>query len=240
MPSSLRSPRHEPSNAPPTSGQTRLLMEFRVLGPVEVVDEGRPLRLGSGKQLALVAYLLLHANEAVSVDRLVDELWGESPPATAAKIVRNYVSLLRRELGDRLITQSPGYLLRVEDGELDSRQLERAVASGDLESLNGALALWRGSPLAQVAYEPFAQSEIARLEELRLTALETRIDAQLELGQTGLTAELESLVREHPLREQLRGQLMLALYRSGRQADALEAYQDARRTLDRELGIEPS
>jgi YVTN family beta-propeller protein len=216
-------------------------MEFRVLGPLEVVDEGRALRLGSGKQVALVAYLLLHANEAVSVDRLVDELWDETPPPTAAKIVRNYVSLLRRELGDRLVTQSPGYLLRVVDGELDSRQLERAVTSGDLESLNRALALWRGSPLAQVAYEPFAQSEIARLEELRLTAIEARVDAQLELGRhTEVVAELESLVRENPLRERLRGQLMLALYRSGRQADALATYQDARRTLDRELGIEPS
>src|SRR5262245_18110204 len=124
MPSRLRSPRDGPSKSPPTSGQTGLLMEFRLLGAVEVVDDGRPLRLGSGRQLALVAYLLLHANEAVAVDRLVDELWGESPPATAAKIVRNYVSLLRRELGDRLVTQSPGYLLRVEDGELDSEVLE--------------------------------------------------------------------------------------------------------------------
>jgi YVTN family beta-propeller protein len=215
-------------------------MEFRVLGPFEVVDDGRILQLGSGRQLALVAVLLLHANEAVSVDRLVDELWGESPPPTAAKIVRNSVSLLRRELGDRLVTRPPGYLLRVEEGELDSERLERAVESGDLEQLTAALALWHGSPLPQFAYEPFARDEIARLEELRLAAVEARVDAQLGLGgHAGVIAELEALVRQHPLRERLCGQLMLALYRSGRQAEALETYQRARRSLDEQLGIEP-
>jgi YVTN family beta-propeller protein len=214
-------------------------MEFRILGPLEVVDEGRSLRLGSGRQLALVAVLLLHANEAVSVDRLVDELWGDSPPPTAAKIVRNYVSLLRRELGDRLVTQPPGYLLRVEDGELDSVELEQAVGSGDAERTRGALLLWRGPPLAQFEYEPFAQSEIARLEELRLAAIERRVDEDLALGRhADVLPELESLVQRHPLRERLRAQLMLALYRSGRQADALEAYRAGRRALD-ELGIEP-
>src|SRR5438093_9207795 len=140
-------------------------MEFRVLGPLEVEHDDRALKLGSGKQLALVAVLLLNANEAVSTDQLVDELWGESPPPTAAKIVRNYVSVLRRELGDRLVTQPPGYLLRVEEGELDSERLERAIRRGDAEGLTAALALWRGKPFAQFTYEPFARQEIERLEE---------------------------------------------------------------------------
>jgi YVTN family beta-propeller protein len=215
-------------------------MEFRVLGPLEVVRDDRILQLGGGRQLALVAVLLLHANKAVSVDRLVDDLWGESPPPTAAKIVRNSVSLLRRELGDRLVTEPPGYLLRVEEGELDSDRLEQAVASGDLERMTKALTLWRGRPLAQVAYEPFAQDEIARLEELHLTAIEARIDAQLALGQhTQVIAQLDTLVRQHPLREHLCAQLMVSLYRSGRQADALDVYRRARRSLDEELGIEP-
>jgi len=215
-------------------------MEFRILGPLEVVKDDRILQLGGGRQLALVAVLLLHANKAVSVDRLVDDLWGESPPPTAAKIVRNSVSLLRRELGDRLITQPPGYLLRVEEGELDCDRLEQALASGDLERLTKALTLWRGRPLSQVAYEPFAQDAIARLEELHLTALEARIDAQLELGQHAqVIAQLDTLARQHPLREHLCAQLMVSLYRSGRQADALDVYKRARRSLDEELGIEP-
>ena len=215
-------------------------MEFRILGPLEVVREDRILRLGSGKQLALVAVLLLHANETVSVDRLVDELWDESPPPTAAKIVRNYVSLLRRELGDRLVTRSPGYLLRVEEGELDSDRLERAVQSGDLDDLIEALALWHGPPLSQFTYEPFAQSEVARLEALRLTAIEKRIDAELALGRhASVIPELEALVQQHPLRERLYQLLMLALYRSGRQGEALEAYRRARLVLDEQLGIEP-
>jgi YVTN family beta-propeller protein len=215
-------------------------VEFRILGPLEVLDGDRILRLGSGRQLALVAVLLLHANETVSVDQLVDELWGESPPPTAAKIVRNSISLLRRELGERLVTQPPGYLLRVEEGELDTRSLERAVESGRLDELNDALARWRGSPLSQFAYEQFAQNEIARLEELRLTAVEARVDAQLALGRHApAIPELEALVQQHPLRERLCGQLMLALYRSGRQAEALEAYRRTRSRLDEQLGIEP-
>lgn len=215
-------------------------MEFRILGPLEVVSDGRVLTLGSGKQLGLVALLVLHANEAVSIDRLVDELWGSSPPPTAAKIVRNYVSLLRRELGDRLVTEPPGYLLRVEDGELDSERLRKAVEGGDPAALNGALALWRGPPLAQFAYEPFARDEISRLDELRLTAIEAQMEAQLELGRhREALPQLEALVREHPLRERLCGQLMLALYRSGEQARALDAYRQLRRRLDDELGIEP-
>jgi YVTN family beta-propeller protein len=216
-------------------------MEFRVLGPLEIADEGRVLPLGSGRQLALIALLLLHRNHVVSTERIVDELWEGSPPPTAAKIVRNTISLLRKELGERLVTRPPGYLLRVEPGELDAELLERALVEGDRESLTTALALWRGTPLAQVAYHDFARSEVERLQELNQTAIEARLDAELEQGEHArLVPELEALVRAHPLRERLREQLMLALYRSGRQADALEAYQDARRTLDAELGLEPS
>jgi YVTN family beta-propeller protein len=215
-------------------------MEFRILGPLVVIRDGRVLRLGSGRQLALVALLLINANEAVSVDRLIDELWGESPPPTAAKIVRNSVSLLRRELGDRLVTQPPGYLLRVEQDELDSERLERALESGDLERLTEALGLWRGPPLSQLAYEQFAQQEIARLEELRLAAVEASVEAQLGLGRhADVIGELEVLVRQHPLRERLSGQLILALYRSGQQVKALEAYRHVRRSLDEQLGIQP-
>ena len=215
-------------------------MEFRILGPLEVERDGQILSLGTGRQLALVAALLLRRNEVVSVDRLVDELWETSPPPTAAKIVRNNVSLLRRELGDRLETRAPGYLLRVEQGELDSDRFEQAVARSEPAELQSALALWRGSPLAEFAYERFAQHEIARLEELRLVALESRIDADLAQGRhLAAIPELERLAREHPLRERLQAQLMLALYRSGRQADALDAYRRARRALDEGLGIEP-
>jgi YVTN family beta-propeller protein len=215
-------------------------MEFRILGPLEVERDGRLLSLGSGRQRALVAALLLHRNEVVSVDRLVDELWDGDPPSTAAKIVRNNVSLLRKELGDRLVTRPPGYLLSVEPGELDADRLGSAVADGRPEELAAALALWRGPPLEEFAYEGFAQAEIARLEELRLAATEARIDADLERGRhAALVPELERLVQQHPLRERLQGQLMLALYRSGRQSEALEAYRRARRTLDEQLGIEP-
>jgi YVTN family beta-propeller protein len=223
-------------------------MEFRILGPLEVIEQGKTLPLGGGQQLSLFALLLLHANEVVSTDRLVDELWAERPPATAEKIVRNYVSLLRKLLGDRLVTRPPGYLLRVEPGELDSERFETLVREAREEepgvaaaSLRKALALWSGPPLAQLAYEPFAQEAIGRLEELRLGAVEDRIDADLQLGRDrDVVAELEKLVREHPLRERPRNLLMLALYRSGRQAEALEVYQDARRTLVDELGLEPS
>jgi YVTN family beta-propeller protein len=215
-------------------------MDFRILGPLEVERDGRLLSLGSGRQLALVAVLLLHRNEVVSVDRLVEELWDGSPPPTAAKVVRNNVSLLRKELGDRLVTRPPGYLLRVEPGELDSERFEAAIRDGSPESLSSAFALWRGPPLAEFAYDDFAQTEIGRLEELRLAATEARIDAELAQGRhPSLIPELESLVRRHPLRERLQGQLMLALYRSGRQAEALEAYQRARTALDEQLGIEP-
>ena len=215
-------------------------MEFRILGPLEIADDGRILSLGSGRQLALVALLLVRRNTVVATERIVDELWPESPPPTAAKIVRNSVSLLRKELGERLVTRAPGYLLQVGPGELDADRLEQAVVDGRPAALEVALTGWRGAPLAQVAYYAFARTEIARLEELHLTAIEARIDAELAQGQHArLVPELEALVRANPLRERLLEQLMLALYRSGRQADALEAYQRARRALDDELGLEP-
>jgi YVTN family beta-propeller protein len=224
-------------------------MEFRVLGPLEVVEDGHTFSLGGRKQRALLAALLLQANEVVSSDRLIDELWGESPPATASKAVQVYVSGLRKELGDGfLLTRPPGYVLNVAPADLDLARFERLVAEARdaqpeeaAEKLRSALALWRGPALADLAYEPFAQTEIARLEELRLTALEDRIEADLALGRHAeLVPELESLVARQPLRERLRGQLMRALYGSGRQAEALEAYQAARGTLMEELGLEPS
>ena len=224
-------------------------MQFRILGPLEAVDDqGATLPLGGGRQLALFALLLLNANEVVSTDRLVDELWSEQPPATAEKIVRNYISLLRKQLGDRLVRRSPGYLLRIEPGELDSERFESLVRQAREQepaaaaaTLRQALALWSGPPLAQLAYEPFAQQAMASLEDLRVQALEDRIDADLELGHDReLVPELEQLVRDQPLRERPRTLLMLALYRAGRQTDALEVYQDTRRTLVEELGLEPS
>jgi DNA-binding SARP family transcriptional activator len=224
-------------------------MEFRLLGPLEVVEHGRALELGSARQRAVLAVLLLHANEVVSVDRLVDELWGRTPPATAGKILQVYVSRLRKELGDgRLLTRSPGYVLRADRSELDFARFEQLMSQADLgdprgaaSKLRQALALSRGPPLADLEYEPFAQAEVVRLGELQWTALERRIDADLAAGRHAeLIGELEALIAEHPLRERPRGQLMLALYRSGRQAEALEAYADARRTLLDELGLEPS
>jgi DNA-binding SARP family transcriptional activator len=228
------------------------VLEFRVLGSLEVVDQDDHLALGGPKQRALLAILLLHRGEAVSSDRLIDEIWGEQPPASAHKIVQGYVSNLRKVLGDGLlVTERRGYVLRVEPGQLDVDRFEVLVAQGReaLERgdavtaagvLREALGVWRGAALADFAYETFAQSEIARLEESQLAALENRIEADLASGdQARLVGELEALVREHPFRERLRGQLMLALYRSGRQADALQAYQDARRELLDGLGLEP-
>jgi DNA-binding SARP family transcriptional activator len=216
-------------------------VEFRILGPLEVVDAGASLSLGGARQRAVLALLLTRPNEVVSLDRLIDELWGNEPPRTAANTVQYYVSQLRKLLGaERIVTQPPGYSIRVEPDELDLQRFERLLQRGDGDALHGALALWRGPALADFAYEPFAREEIARLEELRIVALERRIDADLELGRHGeLVGELERLVAQHPLRERFRAQLMLALYRSGRQAEALAAYQAARATLVEELGIEP-
>jgi DNA-binding SARP family transcriptional activator len=213
-------------------------VDFRILGPLEVLDNGEALDLGGPKQRALLACLLVHANEVVSTDRLIDALWDEEPPETAHKALQGHISQLRKLLGSgRLETKAPGYLLRVADEELDLVHFRLLIEGGQPKE---ALDLWRGQPLSDVAYSGFAQAEIARLEELRLAAQEERIDADLAAGRNGaLVGELEALVREHPLRERLRGQLMLALYRSGRQAEALEAYQDGRRALTEELGIEP-
>jgi predicted ATPase/DNA-binding SARP family transcriptional activator len=205
---------------------------------LEVVEDGRVLSIERGRQRALLGYLLLRANEVVAQDRLVDVLWGESPPATAVTALHGYVSRLRRLLGaGRLETRHPGYVLRVESDELDLHRFRELLAQGRQRE---ALALWRGPALADLAFEDFAQSEIARLEELRLSATEGRFEHELAHGRhAGLVGELAAAVRAHPLRERLAGQLMLALYRSGRQAEALEAYRDARTTLVEELGLEP-
>src|SRR5262245_40198224 len=216
-------------------------MEFRILGPLEVADRGDSLDLGGARQRAVLALLLTRPNEVVSTDRLIDELWGREPPRTALNTVQYYVSQLRKLLGaQRIVTRPPGYAIQVEPGELDLERFERLLERGDAEALHEALGLWRGPALADFAYESFAADEIARLEELRILALEKRIDADLELGRHAeLVGELERLVAQHPLRERLRGQLMLTLYRSGRQAEALAAYQSARSALVEELGIEP-
>jgi DNA-binding SARP family transcriptional activator len=229
-------------------------MDYRILGPLEVFDGERRLALGGTRQRAVLALLLLHGNEALPSDVIVDELWGESPPQTAGKVLQNCVSALRKQLpggAETLRTVAGAYALRREAAELDRDRFERGVADGRAalaagqageaaEQLRAALALWRGTPLSDFAYERFAQDEIARLVEVHVAALEDRIEADLELGRHAeLVPELESLVARHPVRERLRGQLMLALYRSGRQAEALAAYRDARRTLLGELGIEP-
>ena len=211
--------------------------------------DGEPVTIGGQRQRALLALLLLNANRVVATERLVDQLWGEHPPPTAITSLQNGVAQLRKALGaERVKTRAPGYLIAVEPHELDLTAFERAVhesregaPAARSQALRDALARWHGPPLADFTYEAFAQGEIARLEELRLAALEERIDADLEAGAPPeLVGELEALVAEHPLRERLRGQLMLALYRAGRQAEALAAYRDARHALTEELGIEPS
>jgi DNA-binding SARP family transcriptional activator len=227
-------------------------VEFRVLGPLEVWREEISLPLGSVKERALLAILLLNANQTVSRDRMVDDLWGDRAPERAAKSIQTYVSRLRKILSPGVLrTRSPGYVLELEPEQLDLHRFERLLAEGQRALAEGgaelasdllrkALALWRGPALAEFPSEPFARGEAARLEELRLLALEARIDADLALGcHADFVGELESLVAHHPLRERFRAQLMTALYRSGRQAEALAAYQDARRVLVEELGIEP-
>jgi DNA-binding SARP family transcriptional activator/class 3 adenylate cyclase len=229
-------------------------MDFKILGPLEVADEGRVLELGGSRQRQLLAILLLHRNDVVSSDRLIDHLWGAQPPPTAGKGLQVHVSRLRKALGPRgrLVTHGSGYSLRADAEDIDAARFERLVESGRARLVAGdadeaavdlreALELWRGRPLSDFAYDAFAQAEIARLEELHVAALEERIEADLVLERhAGLIGELEALVAEHPLRERLRAQLMLALYRSGRQAEALAVYQDARRVLVEELGLEPS
>jgi DNA-binding SARP family transcriptional activator len=215
-------------------------MEFRLLGPIEVVEDGRAIPLGGPLQRALLALLLLRANEAVSVERLIDDLWGADPPAAAGNTIQQYVSQLRKLLGpERILTRAPGYQLRVSPGELDVERVEMLLRTGS-DGVHEALALWRGPALADFADEPFAQLEIRRLEELRLAATERRIDVDLGRAQSAeLVGELETLVAQSPFREHLRCQLMLALYRSGRQAEALAAYRAAREALVDGLGIEP-
>ena len=227
-------------------------MEFAILGAVEARVDGRSLRLGGPKPRALLAMLLLNANEVVSRDRLIDGLWGEAPPPSAAHTLDDYVSRLRKELGaDRIERRPPGYRLRVEPSELDLQRFEvmreqgRAqLAQGDAEdaaaTFRVALGLWRGQALADILFEPFASLESERLEERRLSLLEDRLEADLLCGQgSALVGELEQLAREHPTRERLLGQLMLALYRSGRQTRALEVFQTARRQFAAELGLDP-
>jgi DNA-binding SARP family transcriptional activator/class 3 adenylate cyclase len=219
---------------------------------LEVLDGDSPLRIAAGKQRALLALLLLNANRTVSRDRIVDDLWGEEVPGSAQKMVQIYVSQLRKLLPEpRLETRAPGYLLDVHEDELDLTRFERLVAEGRdalshdevaraAEVLRDALTLWRGPALAEFP-EPFARHEGARLEELRLAALELRIDADLAEGRHGdLVGELETLIARHPLRERMRAQHMLALYRSGRHAEALASFQSFRRALADELGIEPT
>jgi DNA-binding SARP family transcriptional activator len=231
------------------------MIEFRILGPLEVERDGQPLALGGPKQRAVLAALLLRHGEVVSTDRLIEDVWGDAAPSTSDHTAQVYISNLRKALaGEReyIVSRPAGYIVRLEPDELDLFRFERLVAQGrealaagdperSADRLRAALRLWRGAALADFAYEAFAQGAILRLEELRLAALEDRVDADLARGRhADLVGEVESLIAEHPLRERPRGQLMLALYRSGRQAEALEAYQDARRALVEELGIDPS
>jgi DNA-binding SARP family transcriptional activator len=221
-------------------------MEFTILGPLAAREEGVPVALGGRKQRALLAVLLLNANRVVSTERLVDALW-EEPPERPVKAVQVYVARLRKSLGGGLpVGRPPGYLVELEPGQLDLARFEvlveeaRADSACAAERLREALSLWRGAPLAEFDREPFARAERLRLEELRLAVLEERIEAELRLGlHARLIGELEALVAEQPLRERARGELMLALYRSGRQGEALAVYRDGRRRLVEELGIEP-
>jgi DNA-binding SARP family transcriptional activator/pimeloyl-ACP methyl ester carboxylesterase len=237
-------------------------MEFLVLGPLEILDGPNPVRLGSPKQRLLLAALVVHANQVVSVDRLVDVIWGHSPPADAAASLQNHVSHLRAALepertggaaGKLLVTRPPGYLLEVAPHDVDARRFEQLVAGARVaarageaaaigaEQLTEALELWRGPALADFADQPFARAEAARLDELRLSAREDLIDAELALGRHGeLIGDLEAVARQHPLRERLWSRWMLALYRCGRQAEALAAYQELRGHLGEQLGITPN
>ena len=234
-------------------------MEFRVLGPVEAVADGRRLEIDSARERALLGFLVMHANRVVSADRILDAVWGDERPESGTKAVAFHVSKLRDALepgrqrgavNGVLATDPAGYVLRVEPDRINSVRFERLTSEGragllaDPElaraRLDDALALWHGEPYADVADEEFAQPEIRRLDELHVQALEDRLEANLALGQhAAVIDELEALVAEHPLRERLRGQLMVALYRTGRQAEALRTYGQGRRALADELGIDP-
>lgn len=235
-------------------------MELKILGPLEVVDrEGAAVRLPAGRARALLALLAIHRGEVVSMDRIVDALWGERPPETAAKAVQGYVSQLRRLLADGstlaqegvLVTRAPGYMLASGALTVDADRFERLAGEGRralddgspaeaIVLLDDALASWRGPALGDFTFDDFARDEIQRLEDLRLGAREDRFDALLGLGRHGEVAgTLDSLAAAHPFRERLQGQLMIALYRMGRQADALQVYRDTRRRLADELGLDP-
>jgi DNA-binding SARP family transcriptional activator len=235
-----------------TSQGTAAGLSAGLLGPLEMERAGQPVPLGGPTQRALLARLLLDANRTVPIDRLVEDLWGDAAPASAVKMVHIYVSKLRKELpGGVLVTRAPGYALVIDLEALDLTRFERMREQGRAALVGGfaakaadrlreALALWRGPALGEFD-EPFAVVESARLEELRLSSVEDRIDADLALGRhAGLVGELESLVAASPLRERLWGQLLLARYRAGRQAEALAGYRELRELLTTELGIEPS
>src|SRR4051812_19349590 len=219
-------------------------MEIRLLGLVEAVQDDRALPLGGAKPRALLAMLALHANAPVSADQLIEGLWGERPPATAQKLVQVLVSQLRKQLvgaDAEIVTRGRGYELRVDPDHVDALRFERLLTSGQSASnLREALALWRGPPLDDLADEPFAAPEARRLQDLWLGAREAAIDAALAEGRhAAVLGELDELVHEHPLRERLHALRMLALYRCGRQAEALEAFRDARSVLLGEVGLEP-
>jgi DNA-binding SARP family transcriptional activator len=225
------------------------LLEFAILGPLEARADSVPIPLGGPKQRALLAMLLLEAGRVVSLDRLIEALWEEDPPATAVASLQNFVAQLRKALGPDVIeTRPPGYLVRLGPEQLDLARVRSLVDAARASEpvrraalLDDALGLWRGEPLVEFRYEAFAREEIARLEEFRLTLAEEWAEAKLAIGaQAEVVSELEPLVRAHPLRERLRAQLMLALYRSGRQAQALESYREGRELLVEDLGLEPS
>jgi YVTN family beta-propeller protein len=224
-------------------------LEFRILGPLEVRGGDSDVDVGSSKQRALLGALLLHANETVSTMRLVDAIWGERPPATAEKLVQGYVHALRKRLGDGVLeTRAPGYRVNVAPRSLDLARFEQLVEEARTapeaqatELRTHALALWRGPALADVAIEGADRHGVTRLNELRLSTEIDQIDAELALGRhANVVGQLESMTAANPYQERLAGQLMLALYRSGRQADALEVYRSLRRRLDEELGLQPS
>ena len=235
----------------PTGRGYRRRVDFRVLGPMEAAGPQGPIPLGGPKQRSVLAHLLVRSNRFVSTDTLIDAVWGEDPPDAARGTIQAYIHNLRRALGPaRIEGRGPGYVLRVGAEEVDASRFEAMIRDARRVSeeparaanvLRDALALWRGSPYADLNELPSLEGEIARLEELRLRAIEDRIGAELAAGRhEGALGELEALVRDHPLREQLWGHLMLACYRAGRQGDALEAFDTARRMLAEELGVDPS
>ena len=239
-----------PSCYPRRGGQR---MKFRLLGPLLVVDGTRTLPINGFRKRCTLAILLLHLNQVVSPELLIDELWGDRPPPTALQSLRVHISEIRKVMGFAMLrTQRTGYVLEADAELVDIHQFERlvedgmaAIEAGELAAgaalLHDALALWRGLTLADFVYEPFAQIEIVRLEEARLAALEARIEADLALGRhVAVVSELKTLIAEHPHREHFRSQLMLALYRAGRPSEALTAYRDTWHTFTDELGIEPS